>query len=167
MNASPPLHEITIRTRLRPGDIGFITYLHGKFYAEEYNYGIQFEAYVAQGLAEFYQGYDPANNRVWVCEHNGIMIGFLALVNRGASAQLRYFFIDPAYRGVGLGKKLMSLYMDFLRDCGYTKSYLLTTDELHSAAALYKRYGFQLTERSKSVAFGKEVVENRYEWNAK
>ena len=64
---------------LQPGDIGYVMYMHGALYGREYNYGIQFETYVAKGLCEFYEKYDPQRNRVWVCEHNNKMIGFLLL----------------------------------------------------------------------------------------
>ena len=36
-NKSIQLEEITIRTELRPGDIGFVTYLHGELYKKEYD----------------------------------------------------------------------------------------------------------------------------------
>jgi len=52
--------------------------------------------------------------------------------------------------------------MDFLRECGYKESYLWTTHELTTAAALYKRLGFQLTEEKESTAFGKPLREQRY-----
>lgn len=156
------LNDITIRTELRPGDLGYVAYLHGKLYSEEYQYKIQFEAYVLKGLAEFYEKYNPANNRVWVCEHNGRMIGFLLLMNRGEAAQLRYFLIEPAYRGIGLGKKLMNLYMEFLQQCNYKESYLLTTHELPAAAHLYKNMGFQLIDQKESDSFGKKVYEQHY-----
>jgi N-acetylglutamate synthase-like GNAT family acetyltransferase len=162
MRSKPTLEDITIRTELRPGDIGYITYLHGTLYSQEYNYGVSFEAYVAKGLHEFYEQYDPATNRVWVCEHDSKMIGFLLLMNRGNAAQLRYFLILPTYRGIGLGKKLMDLYMDFLHQCKYQSSYLWTTHELYSAAYLYKKYGFHLTEEVESSAFGKPLKENKY-----
>ena len=130
------LSEITIRTTLLPGDIGYVTHLHGQLYHMEYNFGISFENYVALGLGEFYQQYNPSRNRVWVCEHNGKMIGFLLLMDRGEAAQLRYFIIQPGYRGIGLGKKLMEHYMAFLRSCHYKSSYLWTTHELQAAATL-------------------------------
>jgi peptidyl-dipeptidase Dcp len=91
------------------------------------------------------------------------MIGFLLLMDRGNAAQLRYFLIQPEYRGIGLGAKLLSLYMDFLRECNYKESYLWTTHELYAAAHLYKRLGFQLTEEKESTAFGKPLREQRYE----
>ena len=163
MNKTVTLNDILIRTELRPGDIGYVTYLHGSLYAKEYGYGIQFESYVAKGLCEFYEKYDPARNRVWVCEHDNRIIGFLLLMDRGETAQLRYFLIEPEYRGLGLGAKLLHLYMEFLHGCGYKGSHLWTTHELSTAAFLYKRLGFQLTEEKESTAFGKPLREQRYD----
>jgi len=157
------LDEISIRTELRPGDIGYVIHLHGVLYAKEYGYGLQFESYVAKGLAEFYEKYDPHRSRIWACEHHDRMIGFLLLMDRGQAAQLRYFLIEPGYRGIGLGSKLLDLYMQFLRECGYRESYLWTTHELSTAALLYKRLGFQLTEEKESTAFGKPLREQRYD----
>src|SRR5207244_11080205 len=67
--------------------------------------------------------------------------------------------IEPKYRSIGLGKKLMQLYMEFLRRGHYQSSYLWTTHELEAAASLYKRYGFKLTEEKESTAFGKRLKE--------
>jgi N-acetylglutamate synthase-like GNAT family acetyltransferase len=163
MKSGIQLKDITIRTTLQPGDMGYVIHLHGKLYKDEYNYGVEFESYVAKGFHEFHQQYDPGTNRVWICEHENKMVGFMLLMNRGQAAQLRYFIILKAYRGIGLGNKLMELYMDFFRTCRYSSSYLWTTDELNTAAHLYKKFGFQLTEQKTSEAFGKPVVENKYE----
>jgi N-acetylglutamate synthase-like GNAT family acetyltransferase len=157
------LEDITIRTNLHAGDIGYITYLHGIIYQTEYDYGIEFESYVASGLHEFYQQYEPTRNRVWVCEHKNTIVGFLLLMNRGDAAQLRYFLIEKAYRGIGLGKKIMKLYMDFYHQCGYKSSYLWTTSDLSEAATLYKRFGFELVEEHSSSLFGRDVIEQKYE----
>ena len=163
MPTKPSLNDISIRTELHHGDMGYVIYLHGLLYGREYNFGVQFETYVAKGLCEFYEQYDPKRNCVWVCEDNERMIGFLLLMDRGEAAQLRYFIIESEYRGIGLGKRLMSLYMDFMRECGYKKSYLWTTHELHTAIALYKKFGFTLTEEKESTAFGKPLTEQRYD----
>jgi GNAT superfamily N-acetyltransferase len=157
------LNDISIRTDLHPGDIGYVIYMHGALYSKEYNYGLQFESYVAKGLCEFYEKYNPERSRIWACEHNDRMIGSLLLMARGDAAQLRYFLVQPEYRGIGLGTKLLNLYMDFLRQCGYKDSYLWTTHELEAAAFLYKRLGFKLTEEKESTAFGKLLREQRYD----
>lgn len=158
------LNDIAIRTTLRPGDIGYVIHMHGRIYKQEYNYGIAFETYVAAGLHEFYQQYDPVKDGVWICEHNDHIIGFLLLMHRGETAQLRYFILEPAYRGFGLGDKLMQLFIAHLTHQQYRSAYLWTTDELPAAAHLYTKYGFRLTEEKPSEAFGKVVVEQRYEF---
>lgn len=156
--------HLTIRTELKPGDIGYVTWLHGSMYAAEYQYGISFEAYVAKGFYEFYAQYDPKKDRVWVCEHDDRIIGFLLGMHRDdQTAQLRYFILQPEYRGIGLGNKLMELYMEYMRENGYRNSYLWTTHELDAAARLYKKFGFVLTEEIASTAFGKELREQRYD----
>jgi peptidyl-dipeptidase Dcp len=79
------------------------------------------------------------------------------------SAQLRYFYLEPEYRGKGLGNKLMGLFMNFFKARGYQHAYLWTTHELTAAASLYTRYGFKLTDSKESVAFGKPLKEQRYD----
>jgi len=158
------LSDVNIRTVLRPGDIGYVTFLHGLLYSQEYNFGISFEAYVAAGLHDFYQQYDPALDCVWVCESENKIIGFLALMHRpGNAAQLRYFILSPAYRGIGLGKKLMDLYMEFFYSKGYRSAYLWTTSNLPAAAHLYKSKGFVLTQEVDSLNFGIPLKEQRYD----
>jgi ribosomal protein S18 acetylase RimI-like enzyme len=164
MNTSMQLSEVTIRTDLRPGDLGYVIHRHGTLYYQEYQYGLSFESYVAGGLHEFYQGFDPKKDRVWIAEHGDKMIGFLLLIHRPAgAAQLRYFLIDPPYRGIGLGKEMMRLYMEFYRAAGFSGCYLWTTHEQTAAALLYKKHGFILTQEKESTAFGKLLKEQRYD----
>jgi peptidyl-dipeptidase Dcp len=84
-------------------------------------------------------------------------------MDRGDAAQLRYFILKPRYRGIGLGNKLMNLYMEHLKQCNYKASYLWTTDELPASAHLYQKFGFKLTEEKPSAEFGKRVTEQRYD----
>jgi N-acetylglutamate synthase-like GNAT family acetyltransferase len=156
--------DILIRTELVPGDLGSVIHMHGKLYKKEYNYGLHFESYVAKGLHEFYESMSSSRSCGWVCEDKGKIVGFVALMDRGEQAQLRYFVIDPAYRGIGLGRKLMDLFMQYLKSNGFKGSYLLTTKELPAAAHLYMAHGFQLKEENPAHhPFDKDVIEQRYE----
>ncbi|HCM26482.1 MAG TPA: GNAT family N-acetyltransferase [Treponema sp.] len=156
--------EIMVRNEWKPGDLGYLVYLHGILYSGEYGYGPVFEAYVAESLAEFQRRYDPALDRVWICEHAGAIIGSLVIMHReNNAAQLRYFLLRPEYRGIGLGKKLMDSAMSYLREMGYSSCYLLTEKGLEAAASLYTRAGFVLTEERDSDIFGKPGKECRYE----
>ena len=157
-------NDILIRTELAPGDLGYVIHMHGKLYKKEYNYGLAFESYVASGIHEFFESIGRSRSRGWVCEKDGKIVGFLALMDRGEQAQVRYFILDPSVRGVGLGKKLMELFMDYLKSSGFSKAYLLTTKELPAAAHLYMSHGFRLKEESPAHhPFGKDVIEQRYE----
>jgi peptidyl-dipeptidase Dcp len=157
------LNDIQIRTVLKPGDVGSITQLHGWLYGKEYGYGVAFETYVAQGLYEFYKNYDAQKDAVWICEHKDRIIGFLLLMHReNKVAQLRYFILLPEYRGLGLGKKLLDLFMEFLKEKNYSSAYLWTTNEQVEAASLYTKYGFVPVEEKPSTAFEKELTEQKY-----
>ena len=157
------VEDILIRNDLMAGDIGFVIHSHGELYKREYNYSILFEQYVAEGMLEYLSLPRPNKNRVWICEHNGYRMGFLLLLDRGDDiAQLRYFFVYPEYRGIGLGDKLMRLFIEYFRQSSFHQCYLWTTHELSAAAKLYKKYGFKLEEEKPSQEFGKELVEQKY-----
>lgn len=67
MNKKMSLNDISIRTELKPGDIGYITYHHGDLYHKEF--GIECEIYIAERLIEFYNNY----TRIWI-EHGFVSI---------------------------------------------------------------------------------------------
>lgn len=158
--------EIKYRCELRPGDIGWIVHRHGAIYGVETGYGVDFEAYVAEGLAEFWRAYDASRDRAWIVEFDDRIVGFLLLMHRGeTTAQLRYFYLEPEFRGRGIGTGLMERFIDFMKVAGYTSAFLWTTYEQIAAAALYRRFGFELVAEKPSSAFGKELIERRYELN--
>lgn len=45
--------DITIRDDVRPGDAGYLTYLHGWIYKKEYDYSVAFEGYIAESFYQF------------------------------------------------------------------------------------------------------------------
>ena len=163
MTTSIALSDIRIRQELRPGDLGYIAYLHGQVYARECGYGLHFEGYVLAGLQEFAEQHDSTQDAIWVCEHDEKIVGFLMAFHRADSVQLRYFIFLPEYRGLGLGKKLMQEFLAFMRAKNYNQAYLWTTREQATAIALYTRFGFRLTEEKSSIAFDKQLVEQRYD----
>ncbi|WP_194776038.1 GNAT family N-acetyltransferase [Pararhodonellum marinum] len=158
------LRDINIRHQLQAGDLGYVIHLHGKIYHEEYGFKLGFEKYVIESLLEFMERYDPSRDKVWVCEHQNRMIGFLLGMHRSDyTAQLRYFLIDKPYRGIGLGKQLMHEFMDFLIERHYKQAYLLTTDNLAASAHLYQKFGFQMTEEKPLMEFGPALKLQKYE----
>lgn len=155
--------DITIRTSLRTGDLGYIAYMHGRIYSQELGYGFNFERYVLEGLLEFSRQYDPLKDRVWICEYKDRIVGFLMAINRGKTVQLRYFIIEPDFRGYGLGKQLMDRFMAFMDEQQFEHAYLWTTNQQDTAVSLYLRHGFALTEEKDSNTFDTPLTEKRYD----
>ena len=166
MERSLKLTDISIRNEIRPGDLGFVIYRHGKLYGDEYQYGVEFETYVAAGISDFYRNYDPASDRAWICEDRNTIVGFLLFIHKeNKNAQLRFFYLEPPYRGIGLGRKLMELFIQHLKNIQCVSCYLWTTQEQEAAAHLYKKFGFVLTEEKPSSSFGKKIIEQKYVLN--
>jgi GNAT superfamily N-acetyltransferase len=154
----------TLRHSLRPGDIGYLTYLHGTVYAREYGYNTTFDAYVAGGLAEFAVSFDPKKDRIWLVEAKKRIIGSIAIVGcAGRRAQLRWFFVHPDYRGRGIGRKLLKVALRFSRERKYRTVFLWTTSELDAARHIYQDVGFRKTCVREHRFWGKTVREERYD----
>jgi len=154
----------TLRHILKPGDIGYLTYLHGTTYNQEYGYDTAFEAYVASGLAEFADSFTPDRDRIWIAERKDRIIGSIAIVGRPKlNAQLRWFFVHPDYRGHGIGRKLMKEALRFSKQREYKRIFLWTTSELSKARSLYIKAGFRKTLEKRRVNWGKTINEERYD----
>jgi len=153
-----------IRHYLKPGDIGYLTYIHGIYYAKEYGYDQTFEAYVAEGLAKFVQFYNSNSDKIWIMEEENQIIGSIAIVGHSKlEAQLRWFFVHPNYQGLGLGKYLLNETIQFCKKQEFKVIFLWTTIELKTAIHLYLKFGFVKTEENSHKIWGKTVIEERYD----
>jgi ribosomal protein S18 acetylase RimI-like enzyme len=154
---------VTLRTELRPGDLGTIVSLHGTVYAKERGFDSSFEAYVAAPLAQLVCSPSP-RQRLWIAERDGRMVGCVAIVVAAPqTAQLRWFLVEPATRGMGLGKLLLEEALAFCRECGYEEVILWTESALTTAARLYEAAGFRKTAEKPGRMWGVELVEEKYE----
>jgi len=158
--------DIIIRT-YGPGDPSRVCYLHMALYAKQYRFKGIFEHYVMKAMAEFIK--DPTGGQLWVAEQSGSIVGSIAIVRDGdGAAQLRWFAVDDAAQGQGVGTKLIDTAMRFCSDCGYNKVYLWTIDMLHAARHLYKKYGFVPTESKENTEWtGSLLVEEKWEYTAR
>jgi GNAT superfamily N-acetyltransferase len=155
---------IAIRSVLKPGDIGYITYLHGTVYAKEYGLDCTFEGYVAESLARFALSFDAGKDRLWLAELDGQIVGSIGIVGFTTSeAQLRWFLVHPACRGRGLGQALLTATLEYCRGRGFTSIFLWTFSALRAAAHLYHSVGFQKTEQKTHMIWGRMLTEERYD----
>jgi GNAT superfamily N-acetyltransferase len=146
-----------------PGALGRVVELHGVYYAQHWNLGPEFEAEVAKELAAFYAGFDPAKDGFWVAIVEGRVVGSIAIVGReGPQARLRWFILDPASAGKGLGRKLMDAALGFCDRVGFASVQLWTMAGLDAARHLYESYGFKLMAEHVDEAWGPAVRHQQF-----
>jgi GNAT superfamily N-acetyltransferase len=149
-----------------PGSIGRVVELHGTYYNRHWGFGAFFETKVAKDLAEFISRYDGTRDGFWVGLASERVEGAIAIDGIKASevgAHLRWFIVSDAFRGSGLGRKLIDAALRFCRERAYKKVYLWTFEGLHAAKHLYEAMGFVLVEQYKGRQWGTEVTEQRFE----
>jgi GNAT superfamily N-acetyltransferase len=140
------MDEIEI-TGYTPGALGRIVELHGTYYAEHWGMGLYFEAKVAAELAEFLSRFDPAHDGAWFAWVAGQIVGGIFIDGSQAAAEgarLRWFIVDPACQGFGMGRRLMDTAMTFCRERRFRRVYLTTFEGLAAARHLYEKHGFEL-----------------------
>jgi DNA-binding MarR family transcriptional regulator/GNAT superfamily N-acetyltransferase len=155
--------EVTLRPH-RPGDMGWIVQQHGQAYAREYGWDISFEGLCAEIAAQFLKDFDPARERCWIAEIDGRQVGSVFLVKHSDDvAKIRLLLIDPAGRGLGIGKRLVDECIAFARSCGYRKITLWTQSILLAARGIYQKAGFVHVATEPHRSFGHDLIGETWE----
>jgi len=146
------------------GDIPHIIKRHRELYESEYGFSPEFGDYVEKYILKFNECHDSEKENLWVAENENKQVGVIAIVKADdATAQLRWFLIEPEARGHRLGHKLMRTAMDYCREKGYKHVFLWTVNILNAARHLYRNYGFELTETKANETWGKNLIEERWD----
>jgi GNAT superfamily N-acetyltransferase len=157
------LPEVRLR-RHRPGDLGWVVQRHGELYWQEYGYDTRFEGLVAGIVARFAARFDPRQERCWIATRGAERLGAVFLVRQSPRvAKLRLLILEPAARGLGLGKRLVAACIRFARHAGYRRLVLWTQSELAAARAIYVKAGFRLVRREEHRSFGKRLIGEYWE----
>jgi GNAT superfamily N-acetyltransferase len=154
-----------IRRLDRPGDLGWVVQAHGELYAAEYGWGLEYEALIAQIVADFGKDHDPAREAAWIAEQDGERVGSIFCV-RGpdeGTAKLRLLLLHPSSRGQGLGGRLVDTCLAFAREAGYKRMVLWTNDPLVAARHIYLARGFKLTSEEPHNLWGEGLLGQYYE----
>lgn len=143
----------------RVGEIGHIVSRHGVLYHEEHGWDGTFEGFVAEIAGAFARAHDPLREGCWVAERDGELLGSVFVVDDGeGTAKLRMLYVEPAARGLGVGRKLVEQAIDFARVTGYRRLTLWTNDILHSARRIYATAGFRLVAEERHTSFGQDLI---------
>ncbi len=111
---------------------------------------------VVDNLYEFYSKGTKRGYYVLENSDNQVVggIGFDQFSYFENCAELQKLYLADSVKGFGLGYKLISFVEERMKEAGFTASYLETHSNLQAAIHIYKKSGYSLIERPKSVAHG-------------
>jgi DNA-binding MarR family transcriptional regulator/N-acetylglutamate synthase-like GNAT family acetyltransferase len=144
----------------RVGDLGWIIHRQALVYREEYGWDWTYEGLASRILGAFVAEFDPAKEDCWVAERGGAIVGsvFLMKSDQPEVAKLRLLYVEPAARGLGLGRRLVGACIARARELGYRELTLWTNDVLVSARRIYQAAGFKLVAEQPHHSFGHDLV---------
>jgi GNAT superfamily N-acetyltransferase len=156
---------MAIRIADQPGDLGWIVQAHGEMYSRDFGWSVAFEEMVAGVMGRYATDRDPELEQAWVAEVDGRRAGCIACTRDEDphTARLRVLLVDPAYRGLGLGRDLVETCLGFAKAAGYERMTLFTIDTLVSARKIYEAAGFVLVDEKPNHDFGLDLVGQNWE----
>ena len=151
--------EVSLRPP-RIGDMGWIIHRQAVLYHQEYGWDWTYEGLASRILGAFMAEFDSAREDSWVAERGGAIVGsvFLMKGDKPEVAKLRLLYVEPAARGLGLGRRLVAACIARARELGYHELTLWTNDVLVSARRIYQAAGFRLVSEAPHHSFGHDLV---------
>ncbi len=109
------------------------------------------------------RGHDPSREAGILAERAGQRLGTVFCVRLDdETAKLRLFLLEPAARGMGLGRRMLDRCLAFARASGYRRMTLWTHESHEAACALYRAAGFALVSSKPVHSFGQDLVEQHW-----
>ena len=103
-------------------------------------------AYEDKELDAMFEAYQNPHSVYYVIEHNEQLLGGAGIspLREGADnvCELQKMYFLPEARGKGMGKKMISLCLDFAQAEGFEKCYIETMPNMEVALQLYLKSGF-------------------------
>jgi GNAT superfamily N-acetyltransferase len=155
---------VTIRP-FTVADLDFVLSRQLALYKSEYGFTSDvWNAYLTEGVQTFVTCFDPEKDCMYILEDRGIPSGCVAVTHTdAATAQVRFFFLEPALRGRGFGTMLMDRAIDFCKKKSYERVFLWTFSTLMAARHLYRSRGFRITETQENTDWGEKILEERWD----
>lgn len=154
---------IRIRSFMQ-SDIEYVISRHKTLYYAERHLSGTFSAYVDKIVYSFVHQFNPQTDCLNILECNGAPAGSIAIAKADdETAQLRFFMLEPEMRQRGFGNQLMDMALQFCRDKGYKKVFLLTITAQVIARHVYETHGFYKVCSEDKSEWGDGVIEERWE----
>lgn len=154
---------ITIRP-FTQSDIEYVISRHKTLYYAERHLSGTFSAYVDEIVYHFVEHFNAQTDCLKILECNGAPAGSIAVAKADLrTAQLRFFMLEPEMRQRGYGNRLIDMALDFCKEKGYEKIFLLTITAQVIARHVYETHGFHKVASYDKSEWGDGVIEERWE----
>ncbi len=148
----------------RETDLNFVISRQLALYESEYGFTSDiWKTYLTGGVQDFIRQFDSERDCMYILENNAVPCGCIAIAYAGdATAQLRFYFLEPEMRGKGEGHRLIDLALWFCKEKKYRQVFLWTFSTLTAARHLYAGTGFRITDTHVNNEWGDPVLEERW-----
>jgi len=158
----------TKNIRIRPWrqeDVPYIIDRQLSLYEAERHFTTDiWKQYLTQEVVALVEKFDPDRDCIFILECDDSPSDCVAITHTDDhTAQLRYFFLEPELRGLGVGTDLLNTALSFCREKGYSHAFLWTVSAQETARTLYHKAGFTITETSANETWGIPVLEEKWE----
>ena len=92
-----------------------------------------------------------AFSRFWVLTRAERIVGTVACKERPGVLELKKLYLNPAVRGLGLGRRLVGLIEDYADEHGLDRVELWSDTRFLTAHAVYERLGYRCTGRTRDL----------------
>jgi putative acetyltransferase len=111
-------------------------------YADTIGVDLEYQGFSAE-LAALPSPYEPPHGVLLIAQVNGDMAGCVALRRLDDdTGEMKRLFVRPAFRSLGLAKRLIAAVILAARKAGYSELRLDTLPSMVSAQELYRKLGF-------------------------
>lgn len=122
-----------------------------KAYAHSLGIDLTFQDFTTE-LSSLPGKYSPSNNgalflaRLTSTNQPVGCVGLRAMTTKPGTCEIKRLYVDPAGRGLGVGRKLVEAVIEEARKLGYGACLLDTLPQMVEARGLYRSLGFVETE---------------------
>ncbi len=129
---------------------------------EHYTQAEGFDATFAKAVSDALDFLEPqienANSDFIIAHANRVPVGCIFFAPETATTgRIRLFYLDPAHRGQGNGKRMLARVIERAIAGGFHRISVSTFERHRKACALYTSFGFQPTVLEPAMSFGKEM----------
>ena len=123
------------------------------------NFGFDYNPLYDFDLDDPYKHYIKNGGMFYVLKVENKIVGTVAVINKGKTAELKRLYVDKNYQGKKFGSMLIDKAIQFCKDKGFTKLEFETNKKFTKAYLLYQRRGFKtIREDDRSYYMEKELI---------